>query len=138
SASFASGTSVTLTATAASGSTFAGWSGACTGTSTCTVSMTAAQSVTATFNTSVTNTPCPNPITFSGGNTGHFNTTAPVCYRTGAVVNGWGCPSFAGRTAAVGAQTTPCGQMPVTRSAAGFVSFSPTAGSFPWATFFTW
>jgi uncharacterized repeat protein (TIGR02543 family) len=49
--SYASGTSVTLTAAAASGSTFAGWSGACTGTSsTCTVSMSAAQSVTATFN----------------------------------------------------------------------------------------
>ncbi len=54
SASYASGTSVTLSAAAASGSTFAGWSGACTGTSTCTVSMTAARSVTATFNAQVT------------------------------------------------------------------------------------
>ena len=44
------GTSVTLTAAAAGGSTFAGWSGACTGAGACTVSMTAAQSVTATFN----------------------------------------------------------------------------------------
>jgi len=53
SASVASNTNVTLTAAAASGSTFAGWSGACTGTtSTCTVSMTAARSVTATFNSS--------------------------------------------------------------------------------------
>ena len=42
--------SVTLTATAAAGSTFTGWSGACTGpTPTCTVTMSAAQSVTATF-----------------------------------------------------------------------------------------
>jgi hypothetical protein len=50
SASYASGTSVTLTAAAASGSTFGGWSGACSGTATtCTVSMTAARSVTATF-----------------------------------------------------------------------------------------
>jgi len=32
------------------GSTFAGWSGACSGTGSCTVSMTAARSVTATFN----------------------------------------------------------------------------------------
>ncbi|CAK0782309.1 hypothetical protein CCP4SC76_880002 [Gammaproteobacteria bacterium] len=48
SASFNSGTSVTLTATPASG-TFSGWSGDCSGTSTCTVSMTAAKSVTATF-----------------------------------------------------------------------------------------
>ena len=50
--SYASGTSVTLTASAAGGSTFAGWSGACSGTGTCNVTMTAARSVTATFNTS--------------------------------------------------------------------------------------
>jgi hypothetical protein len=49
SASFASGTAVTLTAAAASGSTFTGWSGACSGTGACTVTMSAAQSVTATF-----------------------------------------------------------------------------------------
>jgi hypothetical protein len=40
---------VTLTAAAASGSTFTGWSGACTGTGACSVTMSAAQSVTATF-----------------------------------------------------------------------------------------
>jgi len=51
SASFASGQVVTLTATAANGSTFAGWSGAgCTGTGGCSVTMSAAQTVTATFN----------------------------------------------------------------------------------------
>jgi hypothetical protein len=50
--SYTSGTSVTLTAAAAGGSTFAGWSGACSGTGTCVLSMTAARSVTATFNTS--------------------------------------------------------------------------------------
>jgi hypothetical protein len=47
---FDQGTSVTLTATADSGSTFAGWSGeGCSGTSTCTVSITQAPVVTATF-----------------------------------------------------------------------------------------
>jgi N-acetylneuraminic acid mutarotase len=52
--SYASGTMVTLTATAASGSTFAGWSGAgCSGTGTCTVMMTTAQGVSAAFNPSV-------------------------------------------------------------------------------------
>ncbi|HXN73529.1 MAG TPA: nidogen-like domain-containing protein [Candidatus Acidoferrales bacterium] len=51
SAGFASGTVVALTATASEGSTFAGWSGAgCTGTGGCSVTMTAAQTVTATFN----------------------------------------------------------------------------------------
>jgi hypothetical protein len=49
--SYSSGTSVTVSASPAGGSTFAGWSGACSGTGTCNVSMTAARSVTATFNT---------------------------------------------------------------------------------------
>ncbi|CAN5778776.1 hypothetical protein BH11MYX3_BH11MYX3_01920 [soil metagenome] len=43
------GTMVTLTATASTGSTFAGWSGACAGGGTCTVTMDMARSVTATF-----------------------------------------------------------------------------------------
>lgn len=47
SGSYSSGTSVTLTATPSTGSTFAGWSGACSGTGTCSISMTAASSVTA-------------------------------------------------------------------------------------------
>jgi hypothetical protein len=50
--SYPVGTNVTLTATPGSGSTFAGWSGACTGTGACTVKMTANQSVTATFSAS--------------------------------------------------------------------------------------
>jgi hypothetical protein len=49
SAAYASGTSITLTAAPDSGSTFSGWSGDCSGTGTCTVSMTQARAVTATF-----------------------------------------------------------------------------------------
>jgi uncharacterized repeat protein (TIGR03803 family) len=52
SANFNSGTVVTLTATTAEGSTFASWSGACTGTGICSVTMSAAKAVTATFNSS--------------------------------------------------------------------------------------
>lgn len=47
--SYASGTSVTLSATPASGYIFGGWGGACAGNASCTVSMTAARSVAATF-----------------------------------------------------------------------------------------
>ncbi len=55
SASFNSGTSVTLTATAASNSTFGGWSGDCSGTSsTCTVTMDASKKVTASFDIGTT------------------------------------------------------------------------------------
>jgi type IV pilus modification protein PilV len=52
SASFASGATVVLTATPDNGATFTGWSGACSGTApTCTVTLTAASSVTADFGT---------------------------------------------------------------------------------------
>jgi phospholipase C len=51
SASFDLGTSVTLTATAAANSSFVGWTGGgCSGTSPCTVKLSASQQVTATFN----------------------------------------------------------------------------------------
>lgn len=46
---------VVLTATPTTGNTFSGWSGACTGTGTCSVTMNAVKSVSATF----------NPITYS-------------------------------------------------------------------------
>lgn len=50
---YAPGTVVTLTATPAIGSIFAGWSGGgCSGTGTCTVTMNASTSITATFNSS--------------------------------------------------------------------------------------
>jgi hypothetical protein len=48
--SYAYGTSVTLTAGAATGSAFSGWSGACTGTGSCNITLSQAQSVTAIFN----------------------------------------------------------------------------------------
>ncbi len=52
SANYNNGTNVTLTATPSAGSTFNAWGGACSGTGSCIVSMTAARSVTATFNIS--------------------------------------------------------------------------------------
>jgi len=53
SVNYESGKSVTLAASANSGSTFSGWSGGCSGTGTCTATMTAAKSATATFATSL-------------------------------------------------------------------------------------
>ena len=49
STSLAMGTSVSLTATAASGFTFSGWSGACSGSDVCTLTMDADRNATATF-----------------------------------------------------------------------------------------
>lgn len=48
-ANFAIGTTLTLKAAAASGSTFSGWGGDCAGTGTCRVSMTTSRDATATF-----------------------------------------------------------------------------------------
>jgi hypothetical protein len=57
-------TSVTLTATATGGGTFAGWSGACTGTGQCVVTMNQVRNVTASFAAG------PQTLTVSGGGTG--------------------------------------------------------------------
>jgi len=74
SAAYNSGTSVTLTATSAAGSTFTSWSGACSGTGSCVVTMNAARSVTATFTSNnllplrfYTVTPCRILDTRTGG-----------------------------------------------------------------------
>jgi hypothetical protein len=72
SASFVTGTVVILTATPASGSTFAGWSGDCTGTGACTLTMSVAHSVTATFNAP----PAPRTLTVSTAGSGSGTVTS--------------------------------------------------------------
>jgi uncharacterized repeat protein (TIGR01451 family) len=73
SASFASGAVVVLTATVAEGSTFAGWSGVagCPGTGTCTVTVSGAVTVTATFNSGTS----PVTIGLAPGSPSTVNTT---------------------------------------------------------------
>ncbi|NCU28508.1 MAG: hypothetical protein EOM85_02450, partial [Candidatus Moranbacteria bacterium] len=84
-ASYASGTSVTLTATpSAGGYVFSGWSGACTGTnSTCTVTMSAAKSVTATFNpVTVSVTPTTTAYYSAASSSQTFSFTPTTNYGT--------------------------------------------------------
>lgn len=69
--SFASGNNVTLTAVAGSNSTFGGWSGVCSGTNTCVVSMTDARAVTATFNSTVNSL----TVTMAGSGAGTVTST---------------------------------------------------------------
>jgi phospholipase C len=70
-AKFSKGASVKLTAAAASGSKLAGWSGACTGTAaTCTVSVKAASTVKATFNTTAAAAPIELTVESAGSGTG--------------------------------------------------------------------
>ena len=87
-ASFGSGTQVTLTATPQSGYVFAGWSGACSGTGSCVVTMSMAENVTATFYATLVST-------FVSG----VGDDANPCTRTAP------CKTFAGaisRTTAAG------------------------------------
>jgi len=121
----APGTAFTLTATGTGGSTFAGWSGACSGTSTCAVTVNAATTVTATFNPA----PVGLTVTRSGSGTGSV-TSAPAgiscgsdCSETvspgtqftltatpaaGSTFAGWSgaCTGTAGCTVTVNAATT--------------------------------
>jgi hypothetical protein len=68
SAMFGAGTTVVLTASPISGATFAGWSGACSGTGTCSVSMSGAQTVTATFNQTLPTGPVLSSLTITPSN----------------------------------------------------------------------
>jgi len=62
---FPSSTTVTLTATAASGYSFSGWSGACIGTATCALTIDDSMTVTATFIPVPVPDPYPPPITYN-------------------------------------------------------------------------
>ncbi len=90
SADYTGGTVVTLTAAATSGATFAGWSGDCSGAAASTsVTMSAARSCTATFNTTPTPGPTPTnptpaaptvqlPINTSGSGQGSVSLSAAL------------------------------------------------------------
>ena len=78
SATYIAGTTVTLTAAADPGSIFTGWSGACTGTGTCSVTMGAAKTATATF-TLRTDT-----IAASSGTNGSISPAGAVALNYGA------------------------------------------------------
>lgn len=79
SASFASGSQLTFNASPTGSGVFTGWSGACTGTGACSVSMSAARSVTATFAVGTTVTPV-SWVNQSGatGSTQRFSVTVPA------------------------------------------------------------
>ncbi len=140
-ASFASGTVVSLTASAADGSTFAGWSGAgCTGTSGCSVTMSASQGVTATFNKTTTNFTL--TVTEAGAGTGTVRdgsgaivcpTACTASFASGTVVALTATPAdgstFAGWS---GAGCTGTGGCSVTMSASQGVTatFNKTTTNF--------
>jgi phospholipase C len=85
-ADFDPGTQVTLTATAAANSTFAGWTGACTGGSpSCMVTLSASEQVTAIFNTIIVQNTDVLSVSLAGTGTGTVTSSpagiscAPTC-----------------------------------------------------------
>ena len=74
---YTAGTLVTLTAVPDNSSTFGGWSGACTGTGTCSVTMNGAKNVTATFNLKT------YTITASAGTGGSISPSGTVTVNYG-------------------------------------------------------
>jgi List-Bact-rpt repeat protein len=133
-ANFDQATVVSLTPTAASGSTFAGWAGACSGTGACAVTMNAAASVTATFNASGPPPPGNQTLTIVKAGTGSGSVTSSpagincgaTCsagFATGTMVHLTAMPdsgsTFAGFTGACVNTRTTC---TVTMSAAASVT----------------
>ena len=78
SASFASGLAVTLMATPTGSGIFTGWSGACSGTGNCSVTMSAAQSVTATFAAGTLVTPINQGVSGATGSNQYFSVAVPA------------------------------------------------------------
>jgi uncharacterized repeat protein (TIGR02543 family) len=127
--SLTSGAAYTLTATPASGYTFTGWSGACTGTSTCAVTMSAAQSVTATFTASASGTQTLSTTVsgtgsvISAGNISCTSGTCSAAINTGTAVTLTATPSTGWKLSAwSGACTGSTSTCAVTMSAAKTVT----------------
>jgi len=97
SAEFNPGTEVTLTASAATNSSFVGWTGACTGGSTtCTVTLSASQQVTAMFNTIIVQNTDVLTVSLAGTGTGTVASSP----------SGISCPPTCTGTFAAGSQVT--------------------------------
>ena len=90
-AQYDSGTSITLSATPASDSTFAGWSGGCSGTSTCTFVIGADTTVTASFKAKPPNTKISKAKIDSGAGTASFTFKATGGSKAKAATSGFRC-----------------------------------------------
>jgi len=134
SANYASGTQVTLTATPVSGGSFTGWSGACSGTGSCIVTMNAAKSVSATF--SQVNYALLVGVSGSGTVTSSppgisCPSTCSANFGSGAVVTLNATPSGGASFTGWGGACSGAGSCVVTMNAAEDVSanFTPSGGS---------
>jgi len=117
SASFNSGTPVTLTATPVSGWIFQGWGGACSGTGTCSLTMNASQSVStsfssATYTLSITVVGNPGGRVTSSSSAIDCGSTCSAVFTAGTQVtllanpdNAWGLAGWGGACSGIGGCT---------------------------------
>ena len=107
--------SITLTATADAGSTFAGWSGPCTGTaSTCTVPLSQSQAVGAVFSANSIATVTLQTAADASGLGGGYVSSAQIgsagalsCHRIGGITSGAACTTNFGSGTQVTLTATP-------------------------------
>ena len=132
------GTGITLTATPSAGSVFTGWSGACAGTGTCSVTLDASKNVTANFtlmsytvstSAGATARIVPSSRLVSSGTTTTFTVTPSSGYHIGTVTGCGG--SLVGSTYTTGAVTGDCTVTASFTNAAPTVpvAVSPAGGS---------
>jgi hypothetical protein len=119
------GSTASLTAAPAAGSTFDGWGGACTGTGACTVTMAAARSVTAAFSllpVVAALSPSPTALDFGGQS---MNTTAPAQAVTISNTTGVVVTVGAVTTTLPFAVTHNCATLAASASCTANVTFTP-------------
>jgi len=128
-ANFTAGTLVTLMETPATASTFAGWSGACSGTGACAVTMSSSKSVTATFSTGPAVNLSPTSLSFGTLAIGTTSTGKTVTLKnTGTASLTITAIAITGTNSADFAQTHTCGSsLAAGASCTISVTFKPTA-----------
>jgi hypothetical protein len=72
-----------------------------------------------------------------------FGTTGAVCFRTQAVISGWGVSNFDGRTVSVtvngtGVPVTTAGGALPAKGTSDYYYFQSTAGTYAWAAIYWW
>ena len=83
--------------------------------------------------------PCANPVTWTNGEAGAFNTTGAVCGRVAGTIQGWGCANFDGRTVQVDEEAATCGEAPLPAPwSDGYTYFSVSAGTRSYASIYWW